>query len=320
MKCEKLVSKSYQNSKSYVEKLENEIENKDKIIKRLLASLENFSNTATKYTNSDIEPSLPITNSQKKDNIMQDDVIKSKQPSFLAKTNQIFNENLENQLNTVRNLQKEKYYSQHFSKVKDTSTSNPILNVDSSNKVLHDDMESKTHVDTKNSEKSAKTKTIKKKTVMIIGDSMVNGIEESKLSKSRHIRVQPLSGAKIEDLQANLDELLHNDLEKVVLHAGTNNSTNDTPEDILDKLKTLVDTIQTALPECKVIVSSIIKRTDNQKANAVCEKVNRLLKSSDLCVLDNSNIKEKCLGKRGLHLNMQGNAVFASNLLNAIKA
>ena len=33
---------------------------------------------------------------------------------------------------------------------------------------------------------------------------MVSGIEESKLSKTSHIRAQPLSGAKIEDLEANL--------------------------------------------------------------------------------------------------------------------
>ena len=42
-------------------------------------------------------------------------------------------------------------------------------------------------------------KKIKKKTVLIVGDSMVNCIKESKLSKARHIRVQPLSGANIED-------------------------------------------------------------------------------------------------------------------------
>ena len=33
----------------------------------------------------------------------------------------------------------------------------------------------------------------KKKTVLIVGDSMLNGIEESKLSKTRHIGVQPFS-------------------------------------------------------------------------------------------------------------------------------
>ena len=35
--------------------------------------------------------------------------------------------------------------------------------------------------------------------------------------------------------------------------------------------------------------------------------------------VDNSNISEKHLGKRGLHLNQEGNTVFASNLLHAIR-
>ena len=35
--------------------------------------------------------------------------------------------------------------------------------------------------------------------------------------------------------------------------------------------------------------------------------------------VDNSNISEKHLGKRGLHLNQEANTVFASNLLHAIR-
>ena len=40
-------------------------------------------------------------------------------------------------------------------------------------------------------------KKIKKKTVLIVGDSMLNGNKESKLSKIRHIRVQPIPGEKL---------------------------------------------------------------------------------------------------------------------------
>ena len=51
----------------------------------------------------------------------------------------------------------------------------------------------------------------------------------------------------------------------------------------------------------------------------MCEKVNTLLKGSNNRVLDNSNIKEKQLGKRGLRLNAQGDAILASNFRNAIR-
>ena len=49
-----------------------------------------------------------------------------------------------------------------------------------------------------------KAKNTKKKTILIVCDNMVSEIEESKLSKTSHIRAQPLSGAKIKDLEANL--------------------------------------------------------------------------------------------------------------------
>ena len=84
---------------------------------------------------------------------------------------------------------------------------------------------------------------------------------------------------------------------------------------IFSKLISLADTINCSLPKCNAIISSLIRR----KTNGVCEKVNALLKASKYRVLDNSNIKEKHLEKRGLHLNAQGNEVLASKLLIAVR-
>ena len=55
----------------------------------------------------------------------------------------------------------------------------------------------------------------------MVGDSMVN---ESKLLKTRHIRVLSVTGGKIEGIQQNLKDLLHEDLETVIIHAGTKNA------------------------------------------------------------------------------------------------
>ena len=65
--------------------------------------------------------------------------------------------------------------------------------------------------------------------------------------------------------------------------------------------------------------SKLIVRTDNTKANTTIRKTNRLTKDLQIQTVDNSNISEKHLGKRGLHLNQEGNTVFASNLLHAIR-
>ena len=147
---------------------------------------------------------------------------------------------------------------------------------------------------------------------------MINRMEESKLSKTRHIRIQPIPGAKIEDVESNLDELLHEDPRTIVIHVFTNNSVIDLPQVIFDKLLSLKKEIQSVVPNCNVIISKLIKRTDNRQANSVNEKVNHLLKNPKLHVINNDNIKKKQLGKRGLHLHTHGNVLLANNVLHAI--
>ena len=114
--------------------------------------------------------------------------------------------------------------------------------------------------------------------MLVVGDSMVNGIEENKLSKTRHIRVQAIPGGKIADIQQNLKDWLHEDLETVIIHAGTNNATTNTPQTIVDKLITLKRNIEGSLPKCCTIISKLIVRTDNTKANTTIRNTNILIK------------------------------------------
>ena len=147
---------------------------------------------------------------------------------------------------------------------------------------------------------------------------MLNGIEESKLSKTRHICVQPILGGKI-DIKENLNDLLHKELQKVIIDIGTNNAMSDTPKEILKNLISLKYQIESILPKCEVIISNLIMRMDEPKAAKIYEEVNHLIKSANINFVGNSNIKGKQLGKRGLHLNIQGNKMFVRNLLNAIR-
>ena len=80
--------------------------------------------------------------------------------------------------------------------------------------------------------------------MLVVGDSMVNGTEECKSTKTRHMRVQPISGGKVEYIQQDLKDLLHEDLETVIIHTGTNNAKTDTPQVIVDKLITLKQNIE----------------------------------------------------------------------------
>ena len=168
-------------------------------------------------------------------------------------------EKLENQLKVIRSEYKEQYYSHHVSKLSDSSIvefqSTSFVDASNNTSDKAEVADSNNNIILVNSEKqihqifiSQKVKKVKKKTVLIVGDSIVNGIEESNLSQTRHIRVQTLSGAKIEDLKV---------LEKVLLHVETNNALSDSPEDIFSKLISSVDSINCSLPKCNIIISDL---------------------------------------------------------------
>ena len=132
---------------------------------------------------------------------------------------------------------------------------------------------------------------IKKKTVLIVGDPMLNGIEESKLSKTRHIHVHPIPGGKIDNIKENLNDLFDKELQKVIIHVGTNNTMTDTPKEIFEKLISLKHQIESILPKFEVAISSLIMRTDEHKAAKINEEVSHLIKLANINFVENSNIK-----------------------------
>ena len=134
---------------------------------------------------------------------------------------------------------------------------------------------------------------------------MVNGVEGSKLSKTHHIRVQPIPGGKAEDIQQNLKDVLHEDLETLIFHAGTNNATTNTPQMIVDKLITLKRNIEGSLLKGRVIVSKFILRTDNTKTNTTIQNMNRMIKELQIQTVDNSKIS-KNFGKKKITFESRG--------------
>ena len=221
---------------------------------------------------------------------------------------------LDAQLIVVRKKYKEDYYKNHFSKTQPSKTNSNNFslakeNVETINNELDDSNLSETR-----KKKVENYRKIKKKTVLIFGDSMLNGIEESKLSKTRHIRVQPIPGGKIDDIKENLNDLLREELQKVIIHVGTNNAMTDTLKEIFEKLISLRLPLYHVRLPCEVTISNLIMRTDEPKAAKINEEVNRSIKLANMNFVENSNIKEKQLGKRGLRLNTQGNKMLARNL------
>ena len=82
-----------------------------------------------------------------------------------------------------------------------------------------------------------------------------------------------MPGAKIEDVEVNLGDLLHKDLEIVLLHVGTNNAVSDSPEDMLSKLISLVDSINRSLTKCNVFINNLIIAQITKKQTGSVKKL-----------------------------------------------
>ena len=78
--------------------------------------------------------------------------------------------------------------------------------------------------------------------------------------------------------------------------------------------------IEDKIPSCQVVISCLIRCSNNIKANRTAEKVNNFIKLAKLKFIYNGNITDKHFGRRGLHLNHNRNIIFAKKLLNAIRS
>ena len=157
--------------------------------------------------------------------------------------------------------------------------------------------------------------------MLIAGDSMLTGIEEGKLQTRYNVKVRPFSGATTEDMRSYLQPLLKKESTTVFLHVGTNDATESgiDSDTLTSRILDLKAEIEKTVKGCKVILSLPIRRKDNAKANKilteVCDKINSL----KLDIINNCNIMNDQLGRRGLHLNQYGNAKFSQNLLNKLR-
>ena len=159
-----------------------------------------------------------------------------------------------------------------------------------------------------------------KDTTVIMGDSMLNGIEEKRLSKHGKIKVRYFPGARVVDMYDNIKPILKRKPGSIILHVGTNNSVDMTSNEILDEILTLKNTIEKENKNCKVVISSIIDRVDDGKASLTVKKLNQHLKQLKVDIMDNNNIQIYDLGKKGLHLSEKGKSKFATNIIKKVKA
>ena len=104
-----------------------------------------------------------------------------------------------------------------------------------------------------------------KNMILIAGDSMIYGMNEKHISINfKSVKIRCFSGATIGDMYFNLPTVGKKPA-ALVLHMGTNNSSNETLFQIYDKLLNLVHFIKENNSNCHVVLSSPINRLDYGK-------------------------------------------------------
>ena len=156
-------------------------------------------------------------------------------------------------------------------------------------------------------------------TCVITGDSIINGVDERKISSSRKVKVRSFPGARIQDMYHYLMPIIEKEPDYIILHIGTNDAVTSEPQQIVDDLLALKLFVKEKLKNCKVIISLPTKRTDNAKAASRNLVVIQKLLQLKIQTMDNSNILDQHLSKRGLHLNNQGTVRLAMNFISHVK-
>ena len=145
-------------------------------------------------------------------------------------------------------------------------------------------------------------------TCAIVGDSMVNGIDEKRLSqKYGNVKVFHFPGARIENLNHYIVPVIKNKPDYA------NDATTNSSRKMVDDLLMFKTNTSKQLPNCRIVLSKRTIRHDHGKANPIMRNVNKHLENLELESIDNNNINADHLGQKRLHLNPKGKDRLALN-------
>ena len=162
--------------------------------------------------------------------------------------------------------------------------------------------------------------------VAVIGDSMVKHLNPSKLRKGtkHNINVQTFSGANVADMRYFVKPAISRSPDYMLLHVGTNDLKRKTPQQIAGSISTLCQEITKESPNTKIVLSEIITRSDDSslvpKIKELNGKLSQVCQNNKWGLLNHNNITAADhLNPYGLHLNKQGSAKLAKNIIEYFK-
>ena len=156
--------------------------------------------------------------------------------------------------------------------------------------------------------------------ILVTGDSMIGGLEAQKMRAAGEVKVRVHSGANIRDMYDHLEAHLAKKTSKLVIHIATNNTVDQTSEEILGELIELDKWVENkAGGTVKRFYSMPIERFDHAKATITTRHLQAKIRNSGLNFIDNSNINKDHLGKKLHHLNDIGTKILATNIIHFLK-
>ena len=155
-------------------------------------------------------------------------------------------------------------------------------------------------------------------TVLVTGNSISGGLEEKRMGRNTKVRCFP--GAGINDMYDYLRPFLPKKPSTVILHIGTNDTIENTSGEIVIAIDKLKRHIESEIEGVRVIISTQTVRHDHPKASlTIRHLITKVNAMATWETIKNTNIDDRHLGKRGLHLSPNGTSQLARNIIGHLK-
>ena len=159
-----------------------------------------------------------------------------------------------------------------------------------------------------------------RKRVYVLGDSIINGIEEKGLSRNHIVKVRKYPGDNTEDMIDHVKPIIRKKPDLIIVHFGTNDITAEKDTD--KNTQKVIDMVKAESPDTEIAVSLCTVRKDKQGFAKKVDSHNAILREvatrNNVYLIDNKNIDDTGLGMKKLHLNRKGTSFLANNFKNFI--
>ncbi len=159
-----------------------------------------------------------------------------------------------------------------------------------------------------------------KKNVFIVGDSLVNGINERGLAKQHdEIVIKAHGGATTRDMVDYIKPVLRKKPDVIILHTGTNDLTKGV--DTISQLEEISELVmKDENKSTELVISTVVTRGDRTGMSKRITNLNKRIKKfcadNDLKTIEYDNIDFSCLAAKRLHLNKRGDSILVNNFIN----